>query len=80
MTLAEMQIALPVLSTISLLSAAWLVLHARDVVILLKPWLPWLDPGKGRRLATARQTCAAITLFGFSFVAETWIVVRAALG
>lgn len=80
MTLAEMQIALPVLSTISLLSAAWLVLHARDVVILLRPWLPRLDPGTGRRLATARQTCAAITLFGFSLVAETWIVVRAALG
>lgn len=80
MTLAEMQIALPVLATLSLLSAAWLVLHARDVVILLRPWLPRLDPGTGRRRASPRQTCTALTLFGFSFVAETWIVVRAALG
>ena len=79
MTLAEMQIALPVFSTIPLLSAAWLVMHARDVVILLRPWLPWLDPGAGRKLASARQTCAALTLFGFGFAGEAWIIIRAVM-
>ena len=78
MTLAEMQIALAVLPALGLLSAAWLVLHARDVTILLRPWLPRLDPGKGRRLASARQTCAAITLFGFATIGQLWVVMRAA--
>lgn len=80
MTLAQMQIALPVLSAASMLSAAWLVLHARDVAILLRPWMPLLDPGEGRRLASFRQVCAVITVFGFSLAAEILIVVEAALG
>lgn len=77
MTLFEMQVILPVLSTLSILSAAWLVLHARDVVILFRPWLPWLDPGKGSRLASFRQVCMAVAVFGFSFAGEMWIIIRA---
>lgn len=72
-----MQIMLALLSAASLLSAAWLVLHARDVAVLLRPVFP-LVPGEGRRLASFRSVCAAITLFGFSMVGEVWIVLRAA--
>lgn len=49
MSLAEMQIVLAVTSAVSLLSAAWLVLHARDVVLLLRPcsrrWCRGRDAG-----------------------------------
>lgn len=65
------------LSAASLLSAAWLVLHARDVALLLRPVFP-LVPGEGRRLASFWAVSAAITLFGFSMVGELWIVLRAA--
>lgn len=77
MSLAEMQIVIPLLTVGSILSAAWLVLHARDVVILLRALLP-LEPGKGRRLASFKQVCAAITVFGFSVAAEARIIARAA--
>lgn len=77
MSLAEMQIVLAVTSAVSLLSAAWLVLHARDVVLLLRPVLPPLVPGKGRRLASFRAVSAAITLFGFAMAAQVLVVLRA---
>ncbi len=77
MTLAELQIVLPLLSACSLLCAAWLVLHARDVVLLLRSVFP-LDPGRGQRLASFRMVSAVLTLFGFSLVAEIWIIARAA--
>lgn len=76
MTLAQMQILLPLLSAASLLSAAWLVLHARDVVLLLRRVFP-LDPGEGRRLASFRMVSAVITLFGFSCAGQVLIVLRA---
>lgn len=65
------------LSACSLLSAVWLVLHARDVALLLQPVFP-LAPGKGRRLASFRQVSAVITLFGFSLAAQILIIARAA--
>ena len=77
MTLAQIQILLALLSACSLLSAAWLVLHARDVALLLRPVFP-LEPGSGRRLASFRQVSAVISLFGFSLAAEALIIVRAA--
>ena len=79
MTLAQMQILLPLLSATSFLSAAWLVLHARDVVLLLRQVFP-LDPGEGRRLASFKAVSAVLTLFGFSLAGEMLIVWRAALG
>jgi hypothetical protein len=77
MSLPQMQITLALLSAVSLLSAAWLVLHARDVVLLLRPVLP-LVPGAGRRLASFKAVCTGLTLFGFSMSAEVLIVLRAA--
>ncbi|MFM8747973.1 MAG: hypothetical protein ACKOED_15105 [Aestuariivirga sp.] len=77
MTLPQMQLLIALLSAASLLSAAWLVLHARDVALLLRPVLP-LVPGEGRRLASFRAVSAAITVFGFSMAGEVWIVARAA--
>lgn len=71
-----MQVLIALLSAASLLSAAWLVLHARDVALLLSPVFP-LVPGEGR-LASFRAVSAAITVFGFSLVGEVWIVLRAA--
>lgn len=79
MSLAQMQILLPLLSAVSLLSAAWLVLHARDVVLLLRRVFP-LDPGEGRRLASFKAVCAAIALFGFSLAGQVLIVLRAVIG
>lgn len=73
-----MQIILPLLTAASILSAAWLVLHARDVVLLLRTILP-LDPGEGRRLASFKQVCTALTVFGFSSAGEVLIILRAAL-
>jgi hypothetical protein len=72
-----MQLLIALLSAASLLSAAWLVLHARDVALLLRPVTP-LVPGEGRRLASFRAVSAGITLFGFSVAGEVWIVLRAA--
>ncbi len=72
-----MQVLIALLSATVLLSAAWLVLHARDVALLLRPVLP-LVPGKGRRLASFRAVSAGLTVFGFSVVGEVWIVLRAA--
>jgi len=69
---------LVVLSTCSILSAAWLVLHARDVTLVLRYILP-LEPGEGRRLTSFRRVCGVLTVFGFSVVAETFIVVRTAI-
>ncbi len=80
MSLAEMQIVLAVTSMLSLLSVAWLVLHARDVVLLLCPALPPLVPGEGRRLASFRAVSAAIALFGFAMAAQVLVVLRAATG
>lgn len=77
MPLAQMQILLALLSAGAMLSAAWLVLHARDVALLLRPVTP-LVPGKGRRLASFRAVCAAITLFGFSCAGQVLVVLRAA--
>ncbi|MEE4204987.1 MAG: hypothetical protein V2I39_01755 [Erythrobacter sp.] len=68
-----------IFSATSILSSAWLVLHARDVALLLRHILP-VDPGQGKRLASFRQVCAMITLFGFSLSAEVLIVLKAALG
>jgi len=73
-----MQLLLPLLSAVSLLSAAWLVLHARDVVLLLRQIFP-LDPGKGRRVASFKAVSAVLTLFGFSIAGQGLIVARAAL-
>lgn len=78
MSLAQMQVLLPLLSACSLLSAAWLVLHARDVVLLLRQIFP-LDPGEGRRLASFKAVSAVLTLFGFSIAGQGLIVARAAL-
>ena len=72
-----MQFVIAFVSAASLVSAAWLVLHARDVALLLRPVLP-LVPGEGRRLASFRAVSAAITLFGFAIAAEVWVVLRAA--
>lgn len=79
MPLAQMQILLAVLSAGTMLSAAWLVLHARDVALLLRPVTP-LVPGKGRRLASFKAVSAAIALFGFGFAGQVWVVMRAAVG
>ncbi|KPP82470.1 hypothetical protein SAMN04515621_2348 [Erythrobacter sp. HL-111] len=68
-----------IFSATSILSSAWLVLHARDVALLLRHVLP-IDPGQGKRLASFRQVCAMITLFGFSLSAEVLIVLRVSLG
>ncbi|WP_172801032.1 hypothetical protein [Erythrobacter sp. HL-111] len=70
---------LMIFSATSILSSAWLVLHARDVALLLRHVLP-IDPGQGKRLASFRQVCAMITLFGFSLSAEVLIVLRVSLG
>lgn len=77
MTLPEIQVLIALLSASSVLSAAWLVLHARDVALLLRPVLP-LVPGEGRRLASFRAVSAGLTVFGFSMVGEAWVVLRAA--
>lgn len=68
-----------IFSATSILSSAWLVLHARDVVLVLRQILP-IDPGEGKRLASFRLVCAMMTLFGFSVSAETLILLRASLG
>lgn len=77
MSLPEIQVLLALLSAGAILSAAWLVLHARDVVLLLRRVLP-LAPGEGRRLASFKAVCAALTLFGFSLAGQVLVVLRAA--
>lgn len=77
-SLFQLQVLLPVLSAVSLLSAAWLVLHARDVVLLLRQAFP-LEPGEGRRLASFKAVSAVLTVFGFSFVGEMLIIAQVAL-
>lgn len=79
MPLAQMQFLLALLSAGAMLSAAWLVLHARDVALLLRP-VTALVPGEGRRLASFKAVSAAITLFGFSCAGQVWVVMRAATG
>jgi len=54
------------------------VLHARDVVLLLRPMAARLDPGRGKRLASFKAVSAVITLFGFSLAAEVLVVARLA--
>lgn len=78
MSLPEMQILLALLSAGTTLSAAWLVLHARDVALLLRPAFPRLVPGAGRRLSSFAAVSAALTVFGFSLAAEIWVIARAA--
>ncbi|MFM7349670.1 MAG: hypothetical protein ACKO01_09295 [Erythrobacter sp.] len=77
MSLPEIQVLLAVLSGGAILSAAWLVLHARDVALLLRPAFPGIVPGKGRRLARFDAVCAAITLLGFSLAGEVLVIARA---
>jgi hypothetical protein len=61
----------------ALLSTAWLVCHARDVVLVLRHVFPPLEPGRGKRLTSPRSVCAAITLLGFCLLAEALVAVRA---
>ncbi|WP_296719146.1 hypothetical protein [Erythrobacter sp.] len=79
LSLTQLQVLLPLLSALSLLSAAWLVLHARDVVLLLRQAFP-LEPGQGRRLASFKAVSAVLTLFGFSLAGEMLIIAQVALG
>jgi hypothetical protein len=79
MSLPELQILLALLSAGTILSAAWLVLHARDVALLLRPAFPLLVPGAGRRLSSFAAVSAAMTVFCFSLAAEIWVIARAAL-
>ena len=58
------------------MSLIWLVTYARDVVLVLQYVLP-LDPGEGRRHTTPKAVCAALTIFGFSFAADSWVMLRA---
>jgi hypothetical protein len=76
MTLPQIQIMLALLSAGAMLSAAWLVLHARDVALLLRPVTP-LVPGAGRRLASFRAVSAGLTVFAFSIAGQVLIVARA---
>jgi len=59
------------------LSAAWLVCHARDVVLVLRYVFPPLEPGAGKRLTGPKSVCAAITLLGFCLSAEALVALRA---
>jgi len=75
-SISHLQILVLLFTCASLLSAAWLVCHARDVVLVLKHILP-LDPGAGKRLTSPRSVCIAITVLGFSLSAETLVALRA---
>ena len=76
MSLATLQFLVLALTCPSLLSAAWLVCHARDVVLVLRYIFP-LDPGQGKRLTSFKAVCTVLTLFGFSLAAEALIMLRA---
>ncbi|MDJ0978123.1 MAG: hypothetical protein QNI87_06280 [Erythrobacter sp.] len=75
-TLADLQFLVFVLVSLSMFSVAWLVSHARDVVLVLRHILP-LDPGEGKRLTSPRSVCIALTVFGFTVAAEIWVALRA---
>ncbi|MCX9145901.1 hypothetical protein [Erythrobacter sp. WG] len=74
----EAQILLALLSAGAMLSAAWLVLHVRDVALLLRPVFPRLAPGTGRCRASFRALCAGLTVLGYSLVGQVWAIARAA--
>ncbi len=76
MTLPQIQILLALLTAGAMLSAAWLVVHARDVVLLLRQVFP-LVPGEGRRLASFKAVSAGLTVFGFSIAGQVWVILRA---
>ncbi|MEM9085998.1 MAG: hypothetical protein AAGB23_08750 [Pseudomonadota bacterium] len=59
------------------MSAAWLVCHARDVVLVLRHVFPPLEPGAGRRLSSPKSVCLAITTLGFCLSAEALVALRA---
>ncbi|MEL6542015.1 MAG: hypothetical protein AAFP79_02620 [Pseudomonadota bacterium] len=77
MSLAQLQILVFLLTCGSLLSAAWLVCHARDVVLVLRHIFPPLEPGMGKRLTSPKSVCVAITVLGFCLSAEALVAVRA---
>ena len=77
MNIAQLQILVFLFTCGSLLSAAWLVCHARDVVLVLRHFFPPLQPGAGKRLTSPKSVCTAITVFGFCLSAEALVAVRA---
>lgn len=77
MNIAQLQILVFLLTCGSLLSAAWLVCHARDVVLVLRHIFPPLEPGIGKRLTSPKSVCIAITMLGFCLSAEALVAVRA---
>ena len=77
MNIAQLQILVFLFTCGSLLSAAWLVCHARDVVLVLRHVFPPLEPGSGKRLTSPRSVCTAITILGFCLSAEAVVAVRA---
>lgn len=77
MPTAHLQILVFLFTCGSLLSAAWLVCHARDVVLVLRHMFPPLEPGAGKRLTSPRSVCFAITLLGFCLSAEALVALRA---
>lgn len=77
MSISQIQILVFLLTCGSLLSAAWLVCHARDVVLVLKHVFPPLEPGAGKRLTSPKSVCGAITLLGFCLSAEALVALRA---
>ncbi len=77
MNIAQLQIMVFFLTCGSLLSAAWLVCHARDVVLVLRHLFPLLEPGAGKRLTSPRSVCTAITMLGFCLSADALVAVRA---
>lgn len=76
LSIHQLQILVFLLTGGLLMSLIWLVTYARDVVTVLSHFLP-LDPGKGQRMTTSKAVCTALTIFGFSFVAESWVMLRA---
>lgn len=77
MNIAQLQILVFLFTCGSLLSAAWLVCHARDVVLVLRHIFPPLQPGAGKRLTSPKSVCTAITVFGFCLSAEALVALRA---
>ncbi|WP_156423822.1 hypothetical protein [Erythrobacter sp. YT30] len=76
MTIAQLQFLVFLFTCGSLLSAAWLVSHARDTVLVLRHIFPKLRPGEGVRLTNPKSVCIAITLFGYCLSAETLLIFR----
>jgi hypothetical protein len=77
LNIAQLQILVFLFTCGSLLSAAWLVCHARDVVLVLRQIFPLLEPGTGKRLTSPRSVCTAITMLGFCLSADTLVALRA---